>query len=107
VDVVLVSQVAHHLEPGALSALLRECDRVARRAVIISDLRRSALALVAFWIGSRLLRFDQATKCDGLRSIRRGFSPAELEESLRGAGLTGRVWRRPGFRLIAAWWPAT
>lgn len=106
VDVVLVSQVAHHLEPAALTAMLRECDRVARQAVIVSDLRRSALAQVAFWVGSRLLRFDPATRSDGLLSIRRGFSAGELRSSLRSADLAGRVWRRPGFRLVAAWRPA-
>jgi 2-polyprenyl-3-methyl-5-hydroxy-6-metoxy-1,4-benzoquinol methylase len=106
VDVVLVSQVAHHLEPEALTALLRECDRVARRAVIVSDLRRSPLAMAAFWVGARLLRFDGATRSDGLLSIRRGFTPRELEGSLHRAGVTGRVWRQPCFRLLAAWRPA-
>lgn len=105
VDVVLVSQVAHHLEAGELTGLLRECDRVARVAVIVSDLRRSMLAQIAFWFGSRLLRFDPATRCDGLLSIRRGFTRGELEGSLRSAALRGRVWRRPGFRLVAAWHP--
>jgi len=105
VDVVLVSQVAHHLEPEALTTLLCECDRVARRAVIISDLRRSRLALAAFWVGARLLRFDHATRTDGLLSIRRGFHSRELEEALRRAGVVGRVWRRPCFRLLAAWRP--
>ncbi len=104
-DVVLVSQVAHHLEPAALIALLRECDRVARQAVIVSDLRRSALAQLAFRVGARLLRFDPATRSDGLLSIRRGFSAGELRNSLRVADLRGRVWRSPGFRLVAAWRP--
>ncbi len=40
VDLVLVSQVAHHLEPDAVVELLRECDRVARHAVVVADLRR-------------------------------------------------------------------
>jgi SAM-dependent methyltransferase len=106
VDLVLVSQVAHHLEPAALDRLLRECDRVARRAVIVSDLRRSHLAQAAFWIGSRLLRFDAATRADGIRSIRRGFSMNELHEALTMAGIEARLWHRPMFRLVAAWEPA-
>ena len=106
VDLVIVSQVAHHLEPEILEALLRECDRVARRAVIVSDLRRSRLAEAGFWIGARLLRFDSDTRIDGLRSIRRGFSAAELVRTLEQAGIRGRVWRHPMFRLVAAWQPA-
>lgn len=106
IDLVLLSQVAHHLEPPALERLLRECDRVARRAVIVTDLRRSVMAQAAFWIGSRLLWFDRATRDDGLRSIRRGFSTVELGRTLAGAGVQARVWRRPMFRLVAAWQPA-
>lgn len=105
VDLVMVSQVAHHLEAPALEALLRECNRVARRAVIVTDLRRSRLAEVAFWFGARLLGFDPATRRDGVRSIRRGFSASELHQALALAGIRGRVWRHPMFRLVAAWQP--
>ncbi|MEP6474040.1 MAG: methyltransferase domain-containing protein [Gemmatimonadota bacterium] len=106
VDLVLVSQVAHHLEPAALELLMRECDRVARRAVIVADLRRSVVAGGLFWIGSRLLGFDPSTQADGQLSIRRGFSAAELRGALTRAGVQGRVWRHPMFRLVAAWQPA-
>jgi ubiquinone/menaquinone biosynthesis C-methylase UbiE len=106
VDLVMVSQVAHHLEPAALDGLLRECDRVARLAVIVTDLRRSRVAEIAFRIGSRLLGFDPATRSDGVRSIRRGFSAPELHQALAQAGIRGRVWHQPMFRLVAAWQPA-
>ncbi len=106
VDLVLVSQVAHHLEPAALEVLMRECDRVARRTVIVADLRRSIVAGGLFWIGSRLLGFDASTRTDGQLSIRRGFSAAELRQALTRAGVQGRVWRHPMFRLVAAWQPA-
>ena len=97
--------MAHHLEPAALERMLRESDRVARRAVIVADLRRSTLAQAGFWIGSHLLGFDAATRIDGVRSVQRGFSPAELRGALSSAGVAGRVWRRPMFRLVAAWRP--
>ncbi|HZA98751.1 MAG TPA: methyltransferase domain-containing protein, partial [Gemmatimonadales bacterium] len=38
VDVVLVSQVAHHLTSRSVVDLLRTCDRLACRAVIVADL---------------------------------------------------------------------
>ena len=105
VDLVLVSQVAHHLEPEAVVELLRECDRVARHAVVIADLRRSAMARAAFRLGSWLLGFHPVTVADGLTSIRRGYTAVEFDDLMRMAGLEGTVTRRPLFRLVAVWHP--
>jgi hypothetical protein len=105
VDVVLVSQVAHHLSPQSVVHLFRTCDRLARRAVIIADLRRHALAASGFRLGARLLRFDAVTRNDGVTSIRRGFSRVELLSLMAQAGISGRVDARPGFRLVATWLP--
>jgi hypothetical protein len=103
VDVVLVSQLAHHLSPQSIVHLFRTCDRLARRAVIIADLRRHALAASGFRFGARLLGFDPITVSDGVTSIRRGFTPAELLRLMAQAGITGQVDARPGFRLVATW----
>lgn len=103
VDVVLVSQVAHHLSPDSIVHLFRTCDRMARRAVIIADLRRHSLAAPSFWCGARLLGFDAVTLTDGVTSIRRGFSRRELLDLLKRAGVSGRVDQRRGFRLVATW----
>jgi len=103
VDVVLVSQVAHHFDHGSLGGLARSCDRLARRGVVIADLRRSNVAALGFRIGARCLGFDPVTRLDGVTSIRRGFSRAELARLLRDAGIGARVERRPGFRLVASW----
>ena len=58
VDVVLVSQVAHHLADESTVRLFQACDRLARRAVIVADLRRGPLGPLAFWIGARALRVE-------------------------------------------------
>lgn len=105
VDVVLVSQVAHHLAPHSVVHLLRTCDRLARRAVIVADLRRGAMAAPAFWCGARVLAFDPVTVADGMTSLRRGFSRRELRALMAEAGVDGPVARRPGFRLVATWLP--
>jgi hypothetical protein len=105
VDIVLVSQVAHHLSPSSIVHLFQTCDRLARLAVIVADLHRHALAAPAFWCGARLLRFDSVTLADGVTSIRRGFSPKELLGLMTRAGVRGRVASRPGFRLVATWAP--
>jgi SAM-dependent methyltransferase len=105
VDLVLVSQVAHHLTPDSVVHLFRTCDRLARRAVVVADLRRHPLAPASFWCGGRLLGFDRVTLADGITSLRRGFSGPELHQLLLEAGVGGQVHRRPGFRLVATWSP--
>ena len=103
VDVVLVSQLAHHFDGEVQRRLFIACDRIARRGVIISDLRRSELATAGFWIAARLLRFDPATRADGITSIRRGFSRGELVAQLGEAGIEASVVRRPWFRFLVTW----
>ena len=105
VDLVLLSQVAHHFAPAAIVCLLRECARVARRAVIVADLRRSTFAALGFRFVGRLLRFDSDTLRDGVTSLRRGFTEASLGALLAEAGVVTRVARRPGARLVAVWHP--
>lgn len=106
VDLVLVSQVAHHFTPDAVVSLMRCADRIARVGVIVLDLRRSPVAAVAFRIGAALLRFDAVTTHDGLVSIRRGYTARELAALVRRAGARATVSRRPGWRLCAIWRPA-
>jgi hypothetical protein len=106
VDLILVSQLAHHLTEASVVHLLRVCDQLARRAVIVADLRRHALAAPSFWCGARLLGFDSTTVGDGVTSIRRGFRRRELLDLMARAGVRGRVDQRRGFRLVATWYPA-
>jgi SAM-dependent methyltransferase len=106
VDLVLASQLVHHLAPESAVRLLRACDRLARVGVIVADLRRGRLAPLAFWVGARALGFDDYTLADGITSIRRGYTPAELRALLAKAGVQGRVVRRPMYRLVATWRPA-
>ena len=103
VDLVLVSQVAHHLTHESAVRLIRTCDALARVGVVIADLRRGRMAPLAFRVGARALGFDPVTIADGLTSIRRGYTPGELRALLAKAGVSARVARRPGYRLVATW----
>jgi len=106
VDVVLVSQVAHHLSDASAVRLFQACDRLARRAVIVADLRRGRLGPLVFGVGALALRFDPVTIADGITSLRRGYTVGRLRDLLAAAGVRGRVERRPGYRLVATWRPA-
>lgn len=102
-DIVLMSQLIHHLSRDAAVQVIRAANQVARVGVVLADLRRSALAAMGFRLGAAVLGFDAATKADGVTSVRRGYLPHELAAMLRDAGVTAAVHRRPGSRLVAAW----
>jgi SAM-dependent methyltransferase len=106
VDVVLCSQVLHHFENADAERLVREMNRVARVAVIISDLRRSWIAAAGFWLVSFPMGFHRVTRHDGTVSVLRGFTSAELRDIVRAAtGVVPHVRRRLGYRLTARWSP--
>ncbi len=106
VDVVLCSQVLHHFDQAHVEELLREINRVARHAVVVSDLRRSWFAAIGFWLVSFPLRFHRVTRHDGVVSVLRGFTATELRTLVeRACGTTPVVHGRLGFRLTASWQP--
>jgi SAM-dependent methyltransferase len=105
VDLVLSSQLLHHCAGAEAEALVRELDRVARRGVVIADLRRSVLAAAGYVVVALLLRFHPVTRRDGFTSVLRGFTARELADLCRSAGVEARVRRHPGFRVTASWRP--
>lgn len=106
VDIVMCSQLLHHFEQADGIALLREMNRVARRRVIVSDLRRSWLAAAGIWLASFPLRFHPFSRHDGVVSVLRGFTCGELRELVHAAVRHApSVHDRLGFRTTAAWPP--
>ena len=106
IDIVMCSQLLHHFDRDRCIRVLRELDRVARRRVIVSDLRRSWLAAGGIWLASWVLRFHPVSRHDGVLSVFRGFTKAEMRELVRTAtGHTPAVRWHAGFRLSASWVP--
>jgi SAM-dependent methyltransferase len=104
VDVVTCSQVLHHFAEPEAGALLRELTRVARVAVVVSDLRRSWLAAGGFWLASFPLGFHPVSRHDGVLSVFRGFTARELRRAVHEAtGWEAVVRRRLGWRVTAVW----
>ena len=107
VDLVLCSQLLHHFERERALRVIFELDRVARRYVIVSDLRRSWVAAAGFWLASVALRFHRITRHDGTISVLRGFTEGELGGMVVTAtGVQPAIRRRLGYRLTASWRPA-
>lgn len=107
IDIVLCSQLLHHFDWADAERLLRELNRVASQAVIVSDLRRSWMAAAGYWLVAVLTRFHPVTRHDGVVSVLRGFTAEDLRRVVRAAtGVTPTVHHRLGFRLTARWRPA-
>ncbi len=106
-DLVIASQVVHHFPPDALHSVIAELNRVARHAVLISDLRRSWLAAAGLWITSFPLGFHPVSRHDGVVSVLRGFAPDELRSAVREAtGAAADVRTHLGWRVTADWHPS-
>jgi ubiquinone/menaquinone biosynthesis C-methylase UbiE len=101
-DVVLCSLSLHHFSPEDAVQVLHEMDRLARSGFILNDLHRSRLGFGAAWIASRLTTRNRLTRNDAPLSVRRAYTPAELDRLLRRAGIdnatiTTHLW----FRMAA------
>jgi SAM-dependent methyltransferase len=104
IDVVTCSQVLHHFPDDEVPVVLRELQRVSRRYVVVSDLRRSWFAALGFWLVTWPLGFHPVSRHDGFTSVLRGFTPGELARHVRDATVrTPDVRRHLGFRVTATW----
>lgn len=87
VDIVLITLVCHHLDDDELIGFLQHAFQAARRAVIINDLHRHALAYWFYKAISPVLFRNRLITHDGLISIKRSFTRLELERLLKQANI--------------------
>jgi SAM-dependent methyltransferase len=87
VDVAVTTFMLHHLPPGDVARVLSELDRVAAFDFFAFDLRRNLPALSALWAVLHVGGFEAPSRHDSLASVRRGYTPEEIEEILRAAGI--------------------
>ncbi|VXB33211.1 Methyltransferase domain protein [Arthrobacter sp. 9AX] len=76
-DFVISNHVLHHLSAGGLQQLLTDSDVLALQKVLHNDLRRSRTAYALFSAAALPFRHSYI-RVDGLTSIRRSYTPAEL-----------------------------
>jgi ubiquinone/menaquinone biosynthesis C-methylase UbiE len=86
-DLVHCQGVLHHFAPDEAQVLLKEMARVARHAVIVTDLRRGRAIYMAAWLVMQIVRPSRITRLDGLASIRRSYIPSEVRALAERAGL--------------------
>jgi SAM-dependent methyltransferase len=101
-DVVTASLFLHHFDGAEVPAVLAKLWELARRALVVNDLHR---ARVPYAFGKATFGWlfrSQVSVDDGLLSIRRAFTPAELRQAFDAASIPGaRVRRRFPYRLVA------
>jgi 2-polyprenyl-3-methyl-5-hydroxy-6-metoxy-1,4-benzoquinol methylase len=100
-DVVLVSHFLHHFDGAEVAAVLRRLYGLARRALVVDDIRRARVPyLFARWLFPFLLR-SRVSHADGVLSIRRAFTVEELAAAFAEAGIPVRIERAFPYRLLA------
>ncbi len=88
IDYFISSLFLHHLQPEQLVHLLRSTFHLARRGIIMSDLVRGWLPMAAFKLIQPIFARNFLTRHDGMVSIRRAYTPAELKTLAHMAGLS-------------------
>ena len=87
-DLVACSTFAHHLEPNEIILFVNRALAIAREAVLVNDLRRSAAHLALVYMGFPLFR-SRLTRHDGPASVRRAYTPNEMEGILKQTQAAG------------------
>jgi ubiquinone/menaquinone biosynthesis C-methylase UbiE len=100
-DLVVASQMTHHLTAEDIVRHWREAWRVTRDGVFICDLHRNAGLYGMLWLGTYLLRVSPAIRHDGLASVRRGFRRPEWRNFAEAAKIPQTtVWLYYGTRIV-------
>ncbi len=102
VDLGLLSLALHHQEPPEAVAVLSELNRTARLGFVVNDLMRSRPAYLLVWLATRLFARHRMSRHDGPLSVLRAYTPGEILELARRAGLAGiRIIRYPWLSRLA------
>jgi SAM-dependent methyltransferase len=100
-DFVFCSLFLHHFEDPLVTELMGGFYRIARRALLISDLERHILPYLFFPLTKPLFGWTPITMHDGMCSIRAAFRAGEIRELAKNAGIPDPevTVHRPAFRI--------
>jgi SAM-dependent methyltransferase len=85
IDIVLASQLLHHFSDEQMVRLLRTWAGLARRAVIVNDLVRHAVAYHGVRLLTRAMTRNVMTRTDGPLSVQRSLTIEEWRALFRRA----------------------
>lgn len=109
-DVVISNHILHHLDHGQLAGVLHDSEALSRKLCLHNDLSRSSTAYLLFMAGFWPLGVGSYICGDGLTSIKRSYTAAELRAAVPASWSVerngpwhhllvheGSVHERPGF----------
>ena len=104
-DVVACSLFLHHIpQPGQVVDFLKNLRRMARRRIVVGDVRRSWIGWATAWVGSRLLSRSPIVHHDGPASVRGAWTMRELANFAAEAQMNGATVQRSWpWRMLLVW----
>ncbi len=103
-DAVVCSLFLHHLDEPEAVCLLQRMAAMAGRLVLVNDLERGLLGLLAAHLVTRLVTTSYVVHVDGPLSVRGAFTVAEADSLAQRAGLVNaEVRHRWPFRWLLTW----
>ena len=103
-DAITCSLFLHHLDYNQCVKLLSNMKHSAGGIVVINDLVRCRIGLIAATVGCHLLSRSPLVHHDGPASARAAWTPGELYDIAQHAGLSGAVIRRCfPWRMLFTW----
>ncbi|MEZ6140014.1 MAG: methyltransferase [Zavarzinella sp.] len=103
-DIVISSLFIHHLEEEELHVVLQRFREIARKAILINDLRRCVCGWWAAKIIPRFLSRSRIVHFDGPVSVAGAFTSEELLHYARQAGWEGaKVQHVFPWRMLLEW----
>ena len=106
-DVVTCTLFLHHLTADQAVELLQRMAHMARRLVLVCDLKRGRLGYTAAQLVVHLVSRSEVVHADGPQSVAAAFTLSEARTLARRAGLAGaEIYRAWPFRYLLAWEPA-
>ena len=99
-DLVVNSLSLHHFSRNEAVNILRLADSIGRLGFVINDLHRSRVAYVSIYILTRLLTKNRLTRYDAPVSVMNAFTPSEMSEMAKEAGVKQfKVYRHFPYRI--------
>jgi ubiquinone/menaquinone biosynthesis C-methylase UbiE len=81
-DMVIASQMLHHLTDAQALIVLRESWRVARRGILVCDLHRNSILYSLLWALFQFQQYPRSFRGDALLSVKRSWRVSELRKLL-------------------------
>jgi 2-polyprenyl-3-methyl-5-hydroxy-6-metoxy-1,4-benzoquinol methylase len=102
-DMVVCSLALHHFSEADAVTVLKRCRELSKQYVLVSDLRRGALATVGVFLLTSLLFREKMTRVDARLSAERAFSFREFRILAERAGWTNLGHARFALARQAIW----